>query len=181
ATSTTGVQLAGKAITQAQFQLLRQQATAQVQVPQIQAQAQSPGQIKAVAKISSEQLMKLQKQKLQLSQQVAQTGTLTGTAAQVQVQPQQQLATVTASRGGAVLTGATVANLQVTRLLQAQGPIQAQPGQTAQVALAKPPVVSAVVSSGGVTTLPVTMAGISVSINQPQKAAGRIVLMRNVC
>lgn len=179
ATSTTGVQIAGKTITQAQFQLLRQPATAQVQVPQIQAQAQSPGQIKAVAKISSEQLMKLQKHKLQLSQQVAQTGTLAGTAAQVQVQPQQtqQLATVTTSRGGAMLTGATVANLQVTRLLQAQGPIQAQPGQTAQVALAKPPVVSAVVSSGGVTTLPVTMAGISVSINQPQKVAGGQTLM----
>ncbi|XP_072271814.1 E1A-binding protein p400-like isoform X2 [Pyxicephalus adspersus] len=178
ASTTPGVQIAGKTITQAQFQLLRQQPTAQVQVPQIQAQAQSPGQIKAVAKISSEQLMKLQKQKLQLSQQVAQTGTLSGTTAQVQVQPQQtqQLATVTASRGGPVLTGATVANLQVTRLLQAQGQIQAQPGQTAQVALAKPPVVSAVVS-GGVTTLPVTMAGISVSINQPQKAAGGQTVM----
>ncbi|KAM5194408.1 E1A-binding protein p400-like [Mantella aurantiaca] len=175
ATSTTGVQIAGKAITQAQFQLLRQPTTAQVQVPQIQAQAQSPGQIKAVAKISSEQLLKLQKQKLHLSQQVAQAGT----TAQVQVQPQQaqQLATVTTSRGGAVLTGATVANLQVTRLLQAQGQIQAQPGQTAQVALAKPPVVSAVVSSGGVTTLPVTMAGISVSINQPQKVAGGQTVM----
>lgn len=62
--------------------------------------------------------MKLQKPKLQLSQQVAQTGTLAGTATQVQVQPQQtqQLTTVT-SRGGAVLTGATVANLQVTRLV----------------------------------------------------------------
>ncbi|XP_075073344.1 E1A-binding protein p400-like isoform X2 [Mixophyes fleayi] len=177
--TTTGVQLAGKTITPAQFQLLRQQQATQVQVPQIQAQAQSPGQLKAVTKISQEQLLKLQKQKLQLSQQVAQTGTLTGTTAQVQVQSQQaqQLATVTASRAGAVLTGATVANLQVTRLLQAQGQIQAQPGQTAQVALAKPPVVSAVVSSGGVTTLPVTVAGISVSINQPHKAAGGQTVM----
>ncbi|XP_018413850.1 PREDICTED: E1A-binding protein p400-like [Nanorana parkeri] len=179
ATTTPGVQLAGKTISPAQFQLLRQQATAQVQVPQIQAQAHSPGQIKAVAKISSEQLMKLQKQKLQLSQQVSQTGTLAGTTTQVQVQPQQaqQLATVTTSRGGAVLTGTTMTNLQVTRLLQAQGQLQAQPGQTAQVALAKPPVVSAVVSSGGVTTLPVTMAGISVSINQPQKVAGGQTVM----
>ncbi|XP_063820734.1 E1A-binding protein p400 isoform X2 [Pseudophryne corroboree] len=174
--TTTGVQLAGKTITPAQFQLLRQQQAAQVQVPQIQAQSQ--GQIKAVTKISPEQLLKLQKQKLQLSQQVSQAGTLTGTTAQVQVQPQQQqLATVTASRAGAVLTGATVANLQVTRLLQAQGQIQAQQGQTAQVALAKPPVVSAVVSSGGVTTLPVTVAGISVSINQPHKAAGGQTVM----
>ncbi|KAM9330869.1 E1A-binding protein p400-like [Gastrophryne carolinensis] len=174
--TTAGVQLAGKTITQTPFQLLRQQqATAQVQVPQIQAQGQSPGQIKTVTKISQEQLLKLQKQKqLQISQQVAQAGTLPGATAQVQVQPQQaqQLATVTASRGGAVLAGTTMTNLQVTRLLQAQGQIQAQPGQTTQVALAKPPVVSAVVSSGGVTTLPVTVAGISVSINQPQKAAG---------
>ncbi|KAM3939886.1 E1A-binding protein p400-like isoform 2-T2 [Leptodactylus fuscus] len=174
--TTTGVQLAGKTITPAQFQLLRQQQAAQqVQVSQIQAQA-SPGQIKAVAKISQEQLLKLQKQKLQLPQQVSQTGALAGTTAQVQVQPQQtqQLATVTASRAGAVLAGTTVTNL---RLLQAQGQIQAQPGQTAQVALAKPPVVSAVVSSGGVTTLPVTVAGISVSINQPQKAAGGQTVM----
>lgn len=52
-----------------------------------------------------------------------------------------------------------------------QGQIQAQPGQTAQVTLTKPPVVSvpAVVSSAGVTTLPVTVAGISVAIGQAQK------------
>ncbi|XP_053557846.1 E1A-binding protein p400 isoform X2 [Bombina bombina] len=174
--TTAGVQLASKTITQAQFQLLRQQQAAQVQVPQIQAQSQ--GQIKAVAKISQEQLLKLQKQKLQLSQQVAQASTLAGTTTQVQVQPQQtqQLATVTASRAGTVLTGATVTNLQVARLLQAQGQIQAQQGQTAQVTLTKPPVVSAVVS-GGVTTLPVTVAGISVSINQPQKVAGGHTVM----
>ncbi|XP_066459526.1 E1A-binding protein p400-like isoform X3 [Eleutherodactylus coqui] len=173
---TTGVQLAGKTITPAQLQLLRQQQSVQqVQVSQIQAQA-SPGQIKAVTKISQEQLLKLQKQKLQLPQQVAPAGTLAGTTAQVQVQPQQaqQLATVTASRPGAMLTGATVTNL---RLLQAQGQIQTQTGQTAQVALAKPPVVSAVVSSGGVTTLPVTVAGISVSINQPQKVTGNQPVM----
>lgn len=65
-------------------------------------------------------------------------------------------------------------NICLSIKLQAQGQIQAQPGQTAQVALAKPPVVSAMVSSGGVTTLPVTMAGISVSINQPHKAAGKM-------
>ena len=52
-----------------------------------------------------------------------------------------------------------------------QGQIQAQAGQTAQVTLTKPPVVSvpAVVSSAGVTTLPVTVAGISVAIGQAQK------------
>ncbi|XP_066466176.1 E1A-binding protein p400 isoform X2 [Tiliqua scincoides] len=191
----TGVQLSGKTITPAHFQLLRQQqqqqqAAAQVQVPQIQAQAQaSPAQIKAVGKLSQEQLMKLQKQKLQHpQQQAAQQQAQPGgqqQAAQVQVQQQQQtqqLTAVTAPRPGAVLTGTTVTNLQVARLtrvaasqLQAQGQIQAQTPQAAQVALAKPPVVSvpaAVVSSAGVTTLPVTVAGISVAIGQPQKAAG---------
>ncbi|XP_075754509.1 E1A-binding protein p400 isoform X3 [Pelodiscus sinensis] len=185
--ATPTVQLSGKAITPAQFQLLRQQQqqqAAQVQVPQIQtqAQAQSPAQIKTVGKLSQEQLIKLQKQKLQLpQQQAAQQQTQPGTqqqTTQVQVQQQQQtqqLTAVTAPRPGAVLTGTTVTNLQVARLLQAQGQIQAQTPQAAQVTLAKPPVVSvpaAVVSSAGVTTLPVTVAGISVAIGQPQKAAG---------
>uniref|UniRef100_A0A8D2L8E0 E1A binding protein p400 n=1 Tax=Varanus komodoensis TaxID=61221 RepID=A0A8D2L8E0_VARKO len=127
-----------------------------------------------------EQLIKLQKQKLQLPQQQAQPGAQQqATQVQVQQQPQpqqpQQLAAVAAPRPGAVLTGTAVTNLQVARLLQAQGQIQAQTPQAAQVALAKPPVVSvpaAVVSSAGVTTLPVTVAGISVAIGQPQKAAG---------
>ncbi|XP_040272203.1 E1A-binding protein p400-like isoform X2 [Bufo bufo] len=189
--TTAGVQLASKAISPAQFQLLRQQQAAQVQVPQIQAQAQSPGQIKAVGKLSQEQLLKLQKQKMQLPQQTTQavaqqqqqqppaqgapqTAPAQGQQQQQPAPPQQQaqqLTAVTAPRAGAVLAGA-VTNLHVARLLQAQGQIQAQPGQTAQVALAKPPVVSAVVSSTGVTTLPVTVAGISVAIGQPQKAAG---------
>ncbi|XP_015274457.1 PREDICTED: E1A-binding protein p400-like, partial [Gekko japonicus] len=186
-----GVQLSGKTLSQAHFQILRQQqqAAAQVQVPQIQGQgqAQSPAQIKAVGKLSQEQLIKLQKQKLQLpqqqaAQQQAQAGApQQSTQVQVQQQPQ-QLTAVAAPRPGAVLTGTTVTNLQVARLtrvaasqLQAQGQIQAQTPQAAQVALAKPPVVSvpaAVVSSAGVTTLPVTVAGISVAIGQPQKAAG---------
>uniref|UniRef100_A0A8C3PKG9 E1A binding protein p400 n=1 Tax=Calidris pygmaea TaxID=425635 RepID=A0A8C3PKG9_9CHAR len=190
--ATPTVQLSGKTITPAHFQLLRQQQqqAAQVQVPQIQAQAQaqSPAQIKTVGKLSQEQLIKLQKQKLQLPQQQAAQQTQQGAqqqTAQVQVQQQQQtqqLTAVTAPRPGAVLAGTTVTNLQVARLtrvpasqLQAQGQIQAQTPQAAQVALAKPPVVSvpaAVVSSAGVTTLPVTVAGISVAIGQPQKAAG---------
>ncbi|KAM8992871.1 E1A-binding protein p400 isoform 12-T12 [Ara ararauna] len=190
--ATPTVQLSGKTITPAHFQLLRQQQqqAAQVQVPQIQAQAQaqSPAQIKTVGKLSQEQLIKLQKQKLQLPQQQAAQQTQQGAqqqTTQVQVQQQQQtqqLTAVTAPRPGAVLTGTTVTNLQVARLtrvpasqLQAQGQIQAQTPQAAQVALAKPPVVSvpaAVVSSAGVTTLPVTVAGISVAIGQPQKAAG---------
>ncbi|MEE6504394.1 hypothetical protein FKM82_005176 [Ascaphus truei] len=178
--TTAGVQLAGKTITQAQFQLLRQQQAAQVQVPQIQAQTQSTGQTKTVGKISQEQLLKLQKQKMQLPQQTSQAAAQPQQGApqvapvqgQQPQQQTQQLSAVTAPRAGAVLTGTTVANLQVARLLQAQGQIQAQSGQTAQVALAKSPVVSAVVSSAGVTTLPVTVAGISVAIGQPQKAAG---------
>lgn len=56
----TGVQLPGKAITPAHFQLLRQQQPppppppppSQVQVPQVQGQAQSPAQIKAVGKLT---------------------------------------------------------------------------------------------------------------------------------
>uniref|UniRef100_A0A8C5ULX0 E1A binding protein p400 n=1 Tax=Malurus cyaneus samueli TaxID=2593467 RepID=A0A8C5ULX0_9PASS len=142
--------------------------------------------------LTTEQLLKLQKQKLQLPQQQAAQQTQQGAqqqTAQVQVQQQQQtqqLTAVTAPRPGAVLTGTTVTNLQVARLtrvpasqLQAQGQIQAQTPQAAQVALAKPPVVSvpaAVVSSAGVTTLPVTVAGISVAIGQPQKAAGQTVV-----
>lgn len=62
-----------------------------------------------------------------------------------------------------------------TSQLQAQGQMQASAPQPAQVALAKPPVVSvpaAVVSSPGVTTLPMNVAGISVAIGQPQKATG---------
>lgn len=54
--ATPTVQLSGKTITPAHFQLLRQQQqqAAQVQVPQIQAQAQaqSPAQIKTVGKLS---------------------------------------------------------------------------------------------------------------------------------
>ncbi|XP_006901062.1 PREDICTED: E1A-binding protein p400 [Elephantulus edwardii] len=199
----TGVQLPGKTITPAHFQLLRQQQQqpppSQVQVPQIQGQAQSPAQIKAVGKLTPEHLIKMQKQKLQLPQQAPpqpQPGPPTPTPP-VQAQPQQppqqqspQLTTVTAPRPGALLTGTTVANLQVARLtrvptsqLQAQGQMQAQTPPTAQVALAKPPVVSvpaAVVSSPGVTTLPMNVAGISVAIGQPQKAAGQTVVAQPV-
>uniref|UniRef100_A0A8C3C4W0 E1A binding protein p400 n=1 Tax=Cairina moschata TaxID=8855 RepID=A0A8C3C4W0_CAIMO len=152
----------------------------------------TPVQTQTRSLVTQEQLIKLQKQKLQLPQQQTAQQTQQGAqqqTAQVQVQQQQQtqqLTAVTAPRPGAVLTGTTVTNLQVARLtrvpasqLQAQGQIQAQTPQAAQVALAKPPVVSvpaAVVSSAGVTTLPVTVAGISVAIGQPQKAAGQTVV-----
>nr|XP_021531105.1 E1A-binding protein p400 isoform X7 [Aotus nancymaae] len=130
-----GVQLPGKTITPAHFQLLRQQqqqqtqqtTTSQVQVPQIQGQAQSPAQIKAVGKLTPTRVP--------------------------------------------------------TSQLQAQGQMQTQTPQPAQVALAKPPVVSvpaAVVSSPGVTTLPMNVAGISVAIGQPQKAAGQTVVAQPV-
>lgn len=69
----------------------------------------------------------MHKQKLQLSQQQVAAG-VTGPAGQqtgAQVQPAQtnaqanaQLAAVGAARPGAVLTGATVANLQVARLVR---------------------------------------------------------------
>ncbi|KAM9544543.1 E1A-binding protein p400 isoform 10-T10 [Salvelinus alpinus] len=173
-TPATGMQLPqGKPITQAHLHMLRQQ-----QLQQQQQQATSPQGIKAVGK--PQELLKIHKQKLQMAQQQAGAG-----QQPVQVQPaaaqaNPQLAAIAAGpRAGAVLAGTTVANLQVARLtrLPTQGQIQAQPGQTAQVTLTKPPVVSvpAVVSSAGVTTLPVTMAGISVAIGQAQKTGGPVL------
>ncbi|XP_037337846.2 E1A-binding protein p400 isoform X6 [Pungitius pungitius] len=162
------------------LQMLRQQ---QLQQHQQQQQAASP-QIKT-------ELLKMHKHKLQQQQQqvaaavAAAQGQQAAGALQAQVQPAQaaqanpQLAAVAAPRPGAVLTGTTVANLQVARLTRVptQGQIQGQAGQTAQVTLTKPPVVSvpAVVSSAGVTTLPVTVAGISVAIGQPQKPGGPVL------
>uniref|UniRef100_A0A669D1N1 E1A binding protein p400 n=1 Tax=Oreochromis niloticus TaxID=8128 RepID=A0A669D1N1_ORENI len=107
------------------------------------------------------------KQKLQQQATATQGQQATGAqqAAQVPaaqtVQANPQLAAVTTQRPGAVLA----TNLPMGRL----SGIQAQAGQTAQVTLTKPPVVSmpAVVSSAGV--MPVTVAGISVAISQPQK------------
>ncbi|XP_051887775.1 LOW QUALITY PROTEIN: E1A-binding protein p400 [Pristis pectinata] len=153
--SATGIQLTtGKPIPQTQIQLFRQPQTAPVQVQQIQPQSQPSAQLKGVQKIPDHLLKLKQKQ-----------------------QQQQQLAQVT--QRSAVLAG-PVTNLPVARIarvstsqLQAQGQIQAQPAPTAQVTLTKPPVVSvptAVVSSG-VTTLPVTVAGISMAIGQPQKGS----------
>uniref|UniRef100_A0A674CMD1 E1A binding protein p400 n=1 Tax=Salmo trutta TaxID=8032 RepID=A0A674CMD1_SALTR len=173
---TPGTAHIGKPITQAHLHMLRQQ-----QLQQQQQQAASPQGIKAVGK--PQELLKIHKQKLQMAQQQAGAG-----QQPVQVQPANpqaaqanpQLAAIAAGpRAGAVLAGTTVANLQVARLtrLPTQGQIQAQPGQTAQVTLTKPPVVSvpAVVSSAGVTTLPVTMAGISVAIGQAQKTGGPVL------
>ncbi|XP_067460683.1 E1A-binding protein p400 isoform X4 [Thunnus thynnus] len=188
-TPATGMQLQqGKPLTPAHLQMLRQQQLQQQQ----QQQAASP-QIKAVGK--PQELLKMHKHKLQLQQQQQQQVAAAVAAAQgqqaagaqqtTQVQPAQaaqanpQLAAVAAPRPGAVLTGTTVANLQVARLTRVptQGQIQAQAGQTAQVTLTKPPVVSvpAVVSSAGVTTLPVTVAGISVAIGQAQKTGGPVL------
>uniref|UniRef100_A0A8C9X721 E1A binding protein p400 n=1 Tax=Sander lucioperca TaxID=283035 RepID=A0A8C9X721_SANLU len=189
---TPGLQLQqAKPLTPAQLQMLRQQQQQQQQQQlQHQQQAASP-QIKTVGK--PQELLKMHKHKqLQLQQQqvaaavaAAQSQQAAGAQQAAQVQPAQaaqanpQLAAVAAPRPGAVLTGTTVANLQVARLTRVptQGQIQAQAGQTAQVTLTKPPVVSvpAVVSSAGVTTLPVTVAGISVAISQPQKAGGPVL------
>ncbi|AWP06702.1 putative E1A-binding protein p400 [Scophthalmus maximus] len=189
-TQATGMQLSqGKPLIPAHLQMLRQQQLQQHQ----QQQASSP-QIKAVGK--PQELLKMHKHKLQLQQQQQQVAAAVAAAAAqgqqaagaqqaAQVQPAQaaqanpQLAAVAATRPGAVLTGTTVANLQVARLTRVptQGQIQAQAGQTAQVTLTKPPVVSvpAVVSSAGVTTLPVTVAGISVAIGQAQKTGGPVL------
>ncbi|XP_053181341.1 E1A-binding protein p400 isoform X2 [Scomber japonicus] len=184
-TQAAGMQLQqGKPLTPAHLQMLRQQQLQQQQ------QAASP-QIKTVGK--PQELLKMHKHKLQLQQQqqvaaavaAAQGQQAAGAQQATQVQPSQaaqanpQLAAVAAPRPGAVLTGTTVANLQVARLTRVptQGQIQAQAGQTAQVTLTKPPVVSvpAVVSSAGVTTLPVTVAGISVAIGQAQKTGGPVL------
>uniref|UniRef100_A0A8C5EC60 E1A binding protein p400 n=1 Tax=Gouania willdenowi TaxID=441366 RepID=A0A8C5EC60_GOUWI len=191
-TPATGMQLAqGKPLTPAHLQMLRQQ---QQQLQQQQQQQATSPQIKTVGK-QPQELLKMHKHKLQLQQQqqvaavvaaTAQGQQAAGTQQSAQVQPAQaaqanpQLTAVAAPRPGAVLTGTTVANLQVTRLarMPTQGQIQAQAGQTAQVTLTKPPVVSvpAVVSSAGVTTLPVTVAGISVAINQAQKTGMFVIL-----
>lgn len=179
-TPATGMSLhQGKTLAQAHLQMLRQQQLQQQQ------QAASP-QIKTVGK--SQELLKMQKLQLQQQQQqqqvvaAAQGQQSAGAQQSTQVQPAQgtqaspQLAAVATPRPGAVLAGTTVANLQVARLTRvpAQGQIQTQAAQTAQVTLTKPPVVSvpAVVSSAGVTTLPVTVAGISVAIGQAQKTGG---------
>ncbi|KAM3611754.1 uncharacterized protein V6R79_023586 [Siganus canaliculatus] len=183
-----GMQLSqGKPLTPAHLQMLRQQ-----QLQQQQQQATSP-QIKTVGK--TQDVLKMQKHKMQQQQQQVAAAVAAAAAAQgqqaagaqqaAQVQPAQaaqanpQLAAVAAPRPGAVLTSAAVTNLQVARLTRVptQGQIQAQAGQTAQVTLTKPPVVSvpAVVSSAGVTTLPVTVAGISVAIGQAQKTGGPVL------
>ncbi|CAB1321845.1 unnamed protein product [Coregonus sp. 'balchen'] len=172
-TPATGMQLPqGKPITQAHLHMLRQQ-----QLQQQQQQAASPQGIKAVGK--PQELLKMHKQKMQMAQQQQQASQVQPANPQA-AQANPQLAAVAAApRAGAVLAGSTVANLQVARLTRVptQGQIQAQPGQTAQVTLTKPPVVSvpAVVSSAGVTTLPVTVAGISVAIGQAQKTAGPVL------
>ncbi|XP_056274380.1 E1A-binding protein p400 isoform X2 [Pseudoliparis swirei] len=187
APAATGMQLPqGKTLTPAHLQMLRQQQLQQHQQQQ-QQQATSP-QIKTVGK--PQELLKMHKHKLQLQQQQQQVAAAQGqqaagaqaTQGQQAAQAAQanpQLAAVAAPRPGAVLTGTTVANLQVARLTRVptQGQIQAQAGQTAQVTLSKPPVVSvpAVASSAGVTTLPVSVAGISVAIGQPQKAGGPVL------
>uniref|UniRef100_A0A669ELG4 E1A binding protein p400 n=1 Tax=Oreochromis niloticus TaxID=8128 RepID=A0A669ELG4_ORENI len=117
-------------------------------------------------------LFHVHKQKLQQQATATQGQQATGAqqAAQVPaaqtVQANPQLAAVTTQRPGAVLA----TNLPMGRLVRlGKYGIQAQAGQTAQVTLTKPPVVSmpAVVSSAGV--MPVTVAGISVAISQPQK------------
>uniref|UniRef100_A0A3Q2NNU0 E1A binding protein p400 n=1 Tax=Fundulus heteroclitus TaxID=8078 RepID=A0A3Q2NNU0_FUNHE len=127
------------------------------------------------------ELLKMQKHKGPLQQAAAATQGQQAAVAQqtTQVQPAQagqaspQLATVAAARPGAVLAANT---LQVTRLTRVptQGQIQAQAGQTAQVTLTKPPVVSVPAVVSAVTT----MSGISVAINQAQKTVQQLIPMK---
>ncbi|XP_034727183.1 E1A-binding protein p400 isoform X5 [Etheostoma cragini] len=196
-TPATGLQLQQtKPFNPAHLQMIRQQQQQQQQQQQLQHQQQQQQQQAASPQIKTvgkpQELLKMHKHKLlQQQQQVAaavaaaQSQQASGAQQTAQGQPAQaaqanpQLAAVATPRPGAVLTGTTVANLQVARLTRVptQGQIQAQAGQTAQVTLTKPPVVSvpAVVSSAGVTTLPVTVAGISVALSQPQKAGGPVL------
>uniref|UniRef100_M3ZIC4 E1A binding protein p400 n=1 Tax=Xiphophorus maculatus TaxID=8083 RepID=M3ZIC4_XIPMA len=125
-----------------------------------------------------QELLKMQKHKGPGQQVAAATqGAQAGVAQQPsQVQPAQagqaspQLAAVAAARPGAVLAANT---LQVTRLTRVptSGQIQAQAGQTAQVTLTKPPVVSVPAVVSAVTT----MSGLSVAINQAQKTGAPVL------
>lgn len=165
-TPATGIQVAGKTLTQAQMHIIQQQQQRQLQL-------QTTPQIKAAGK--PQELLKMQKHKGPLTQQVA-AATQGQQAAVAQqstpVQPAQagpantQQATVAAARPGAVLAANT---LQVTRLTRV--PTQGQAGQTAQVTLTKPPVVSVPAVVSAVTT----MSGISVAINQAQKTGGPVL------
>ncbi|XP_058245104.1 E1A-binding protein p400 isoform X2 [Hemibagrus wyckioides] len=174
---TPGVQLSQGKFTPAQLQILRQQQLQQQQ-PQ-QQQAGSP-QIKAVNKPQQ-----MHKQKLQVVTAQGQQTTVTQQPQQVQAAPTPQtstqltaVATVPRAGAGTVLTGTTAPSLQVARLTRVPGTGAVQTPPQAQVTLTKPPpVVSvpAVVSSTGVTTLPVTVTGISVAIGQTPKTVGNVV------
>ncbi|XP_032433681.1 E1A-binding protein p400 isoform X11 [Xiphophorus hellerii] len=160
-TPAPGIPMATKSLTPAQLQMLRQQQ-----------HLGAPSQIKGVGK--PQELLKMQKHKGPGQQVAAATqGAQAGVAQQPsQVQPAQagqaspQLATVAAARPGAVLAANT---LQVTRLTRV--PTQAQAGQTAQVTLTKPPVVSVPAVVSAVTT----MSGLSVAINQAQKTGAPVL------
>ncbi|XP_043967300.1 E1A-binding protein p400 isoform X7 [Gambusia affinis] len=164
-TPAAGIPMATKSLTPAQLQMLRQQQ-----------HLGAPSQIKGVGK--PQELLKMQKHKGPGQQVAAVTqGAQAGVAQQPsQVQPGQagqaspQLATVAAARPGAVLAANT---LQVTRLTRVPTPgqIQAQAGQTAQVTLTKPPVVSVPAVVSAVTT----MSGLSVAINQAQKTGAPVL------
>uniref|UniRef100_A0A096M6G7 E1A binding protein p400 n=2 Tax=Poecilia formosa TaxID=48698 RepID=A0A096M6G7_POEFO len=161
-TPAPGIPMAAKSLTPAQLQMIRQQ----------QQHLGAPSQIKGVGK--PQELLKMQKHKGAGQQVVAVTQAAVAQQPS-QVQPAQagqaspQLATVTAARPGAVLAANT---LQVTRLTRVpQGQIQAQVGQTAQVTLTKPPVVSVPAVVSAVTT----MSGLSVAINQSQKTGAPVL------
>ncbi|KAM9475121.1 E1A-binding protein p400 isoform 3-T3 [Clarias gariepinus] len=170
-----GIGMSQAKLSPAQLQLLRQQQLQQQQQQQQpqQQQAASP-QIKAVNKPQQ-----MHKQKLQVVAAQGQQSTVTQQPQQVQTAatPQagtQLTAVATVNRAGTMITGTTASNLQVARLTRvpATATVPAQAGQTAQVTLTKPPpVVSVPVVS---STLPVTVAGISVAIGQTQKVGSMV-------
>nr|XP_054587298.1 E1A-binding protein p400 isoform X4 [Nothobranchius furzeri] len=138
-TAATGMPLTPKSLTPAHLQILRQQQ-------QLQQQQATSSQIKAVGK--TQELIKMQKHKVPLQHQ------------------QQLTAAVVPAQGQQVPVTQQTGQVQHAQTrVPPQGQIQAQAGQTAQVTLTKPPVVSVPTVVSGVTTLP----GISVAISQAQK------------
>uniref|UniRef100_A0AAQ5X3V2 E1A binding protein p400 n=1 Tax=Amphiprion ocellaris TaxID=80972 RepID=A0AAQ5X3V2_AMPOC len=122
----TGMQLPqGKPLTPAHLQMLRQQQLQQHQQQQQQQQQATSPQIKQ------------QQQQVAAAVAAAQGQQAAGAQQATQVQPAQaaqanpQLAAVAAPRPGAVLTGTTVANLQVARLIGTQQ-VTVQAAQPAQ-------------------------------------------------
>uniref|UniRef100_A0A1A8Q4U9 E1A binding protein p400 n=1 Tax=Nothobranchius rachovii TaxID=451742 RepID=A0A1A8Q4U9_9TELE len=156
-TAATGMPLTPKSLTPAHLQILRQQQ-------QLQQQQATSSQIKAVGK--TQELIKMQKHKVPLQHQQQVTAAVVPAQGQVPVtqqtgqvqhaqvsQASPQIAVAASRTGTLVATNTLQVTTRLTRV-PPQGQIQAQAGQTAQVTLTKPPVVSVPTVVSGVTTLP---------------------------